>query len=961
MDEKEDKSRYLSIKWKAVIMFSLLLVAINGGLALLGYFQAKQQFAAQRHDLQQHQDRSLKSELEQSYLQMQSFASLVSMLGSNPENKRSFSNQLERVFTSYAPMLELDLGLVSAAFFDKGGVQQFVWQPHAMPDQVSAWVAEVNKTERPLSSVGCADFCQQFVFIPLLVDNRRVGVLMVVRQLSDLVLEFGSDSGDDLALIRPMKSGRAIASEREIAEWDLWVEALSHKSTLMPVIKHAAKRVMFDQTRGDGLQIRVNKKSYELRSVVLDSQFGASEIKLMVITDITSEMERIFEAAWLNFRAGFLGLILSGGFLLLFLWSPMRQLQVLTNNLPLLAKGGFLQVRQQLKPHSGWGPKDEIDLAQETSFKLSYQLEALLVEQEERNEILAKRGLQLTAERDFIAGLLDTAQVVILTLDIGGRLQMLNKYGERILGLRESEMVGTEFISLLEPDGVCADVSQALASLAFGHFEHYSHDSEVVTHAGICRHISWYHARLSDNPMRGDAIILSVGLDITEREDAEKRLIWLADHDPLTELHNRRRFESEFQQILRLSERYKHNGALLFLDLDHFKNINDTSGHQAGDALIRVAAENLKQVVRNTDLLARLGGDEFGIVLPESDLDVAIHIAEKIHDQLGDLLLPVEGYSHRVSVSIGITLFPQDGIDANELMANADLAMYQAKDRGRSCHHVFSINEKAREQLDSRVRWKEKIEQALVENRFVLQYQPIMSIKGQDISHFEVLVRMRELDGSLEYPGRFIPVAEQSGQIHAIDRYVLSSAIKQLGEFQKTSSDIHFSVNFSGKMFSDPDYLPMLKKLLLAHEVDPSHLIFEITETAALSDIASAARLMGEIKALGCKMALDDFGVGFSSFFYLKNLPVDYVKIDGSFIRQLPTSSEDRLFVRALVEVAKGLGKQTIAEFVENDATLYLLEEIGVDYAQGFYVGKPKDEISAVPRFLLDEKPEVGV
>ncbi|MCP3662378.1 MAG: EAL domain-containing protein [Gammaproteobacteria bacterium] len=227
-----------------------------------------------------------------------------------------------------------------------------------------------------------------------------------------------------------------------------------------------------------------------------------------------------------------------------------------------------------------------------------------------------------------------------------------------------------------------------------------------------------------------------------------------------------------------------------------------------------------------------------------------------------------------------------------------------------------------------------------------------MSIKEQDISHFEVLVRMRELDGSLEYPGRFIPVAEQSGQIHAIDRYVLNSAIKQLGELQKTSSDIHFSVNFSGKMFSDPDYLPMLKKLLLTHDVDPSDLIFEITETAALSDIAPAARLMGEIKALGCKMALDDFGVGFSSFFYLKNPPVDYVKIDGSFIRQLPTSSEDRLFVRALVEVAKGLGKQTIAEFVENDATLYLLEEIGVDYAQGFYIGKPEDEITTMPRFL---------
>ena len=432
-----------------------------------------------------------------------------------------------------------------------------------------------------------------------------------------------------------------------------------------------------------------------------------------------------------------------------------------------------------------------------------------------------------------------------------------------------------------------------------------------------------------------------MGLDVTEYKRVEGHLAWLADHDPLTNMFNRRRFSEELEQVLSRAERYRHPGALLFFDLDRFKYINDTSGHQAGDTLLKIVGGMLAQTIRADDITGRLGGDEFAIILPEINADGAIEVAKKVLNQLDQAQLTINNRTHKISASIGIALFPEHGANIHDLLAAADLAMYQAKAMGRNAWYLFSDNDRSRERIHTLVYWKEKIEYSHLHDNFILYLQPIMSVKSKQISHYEVLLRMQDVDGTIRSPADFIPAAEHTGLIHAIDHMVLRKSIAQAAKICQAGFAINFSINLSAHAFNDPELLPILKQQLALHQIDPGNLMFEITETAALEDIPGARALMKEIKELGCGFVLDDFGVGFSSFYYLRELPVDVVKIDGSFIRNLSESSDDLILVKALCSVARGFGKRITAEFVESAEVLSLIEKLDIDYAQGYYIGKP--------------------
>jgi diguanylate cyclase (GGDEF)-like protein len=461
------------------------------------------------------------------------------------------------------------------------------------------------------------------------------------------------------------------------------------------------------------------------------------------------------------------------------------------------------------------------------------------------------------------------------------------------------------------------------------------------------RSISWLHSSLTvptDN-----AVILSVGLDITDKKHSEEQMLWMANHDVLTELYNRRKFNYEFERILVHANRYQHEGMLLFLDLDQFKDINDSCGHKIGDQLLRRVSKSLLSITRSTDLVARLGGDEFAIILPESSLDGAVTLCEKITETLDSLDFSHEQVRYTVSCSIGIIKFPLNDLTVDELVSNADLAMYQAKSKGKNTWHLFTFDDMARVQLQARIRWKQKIEDALTHHRFTLFYQPIMEIQSRTVNHYEVLLRMRDENNQIYLPGAFIQVAEQTGLIHRIDHYVLEQGIAKLAELDKQQKDISLSLNLSGHAIVDPDLTPLLKRLLADYGAPPHHLIFELTETAAVADIPQARELMQEMNKQGCRFSIDDFGTGFSSFRYLRELPVDIVKIDGSFITHITENADDRLFVQALVTVAKGMGKKTVAEFVENAQTLAMIQALGVDYAQGYYIGKPQEQLLSGP------------
>jgi diguanylate cyclase (GGDEF)-like protein len=457
-------------------------------------------------------------------------------------------------------------------------------------------------------------------------------------------------------------------------------------------------------------------------------------------------------------------------------------------------------------------------------------------------------------------------------------------------------------------------------------------DGSIITVQNVARAINW----------QGAPAIQGTIIDITERKRYEEQLAYLANYDPLTDLFNRRRFEEELEEKLAHARRYARKGALLWLDLDQFKEINDSFGHRAGNELLADLAGMLREGLRETDVLARLGGDEFGILLPETDAKQTQVLAARVLEQIRQHAVVIKGERLRVTTSIGVAPFSEKTRAAEDLLAQADIAMFQAKDEGRNRVSVYKQDTDFQALLETRVTWVRRIHEGLDQDRFLLYAQPILDLSGDgQASLYELLLRLRAENGDIIAPGAFLDVAERFGLAQAIDRWVTRHTFKLLREQCRAHPDLRFEVNLSGKSLGDSELLAIIERELASGDIDPGALVWEVTETSAIADFDRANEFIRTLKGLGCQFALDDFGIGFSSFHHLKHLPVDYLKIDGSFIRNLPHDAVDQHLVQAMVQVAKGLGKQTIAEFVENEETLKLLREYDVDYAQGYHIGRP--------------------
>ena len=429
--------------------------------------------------------------------------------------------------------------------------------------------------------------------------------------------------------------------------------------------------------------------------------------------------------------------------------------------------------------------------------------------------------------------------------------------------------------------------------------------------------------------------------DVTRERQTADQLIYLAERDALTGLYNRHRFNEELARMIADAQRHDSRVALLFFDLDDFKYINDTFGHRAGDAmLIRVAGEIAGQVRRN-EIFARLGGDEFAILVPEISDEMLRVLAERITHAIALVRFQFEGQSLRLTSSLGIAVYPDHADNSEDLIARADTAMYQAKDAGKNAWRIYRSDLDTTFQMVKRLSWNDRILHALENNLMDLQFQGGYATDNRALAHFEVLVRMRDKDDPsvLVMPGQFIPMAEKSGKILDIDRWVLRESIQMLAELSGIPA---LAVNISGRSFDEPMLPQYIAEQLKHYGVAPRRLMVELTETSAVSDLHDAQRFIEALHQTGCGVSLDDFGTGFSSFAYLKHLQVDSVKIDGLFIRNLPNESDNQLFVKAIVTVARGLHKTTIAECVEDEETLVMLRNFGVDCVQGYYLEKPR-------------------
>jgi len=441
--------------------------------------------------------------------------------------------------------------------------------------------------------------------------------------------------------------------------------------------------------------------------------------------------------------------------------------------------------------------------------------------------------------------------------------------------------------------------------------------------------------------------------DVTVERKTAEQLVHLAEHDFLTGLFNRRKFEDEMNRQIDVCRRHNTELALVFFDIDDFKYINDAFGHKYGDEVLNKVASDVGVLTRKEELFCRLGGDEFAILLPDACLKSAKLLAERVRAAVSNITLQRDEKRIRITSSIGISIFPRHAVEMEELLVCADIAMYQAKDAGKNTWKVFEKSQEASQQLLKRINWDSQIVDALENDLLDIYYQGVFSSEKKDLFYLEALVRMKvQGENNVILPGQFIPFAERSGKIIEIDRWVLKKVIATLAKNPVLSC---IAVNVSGRSFDDPTLAKFILQTLKKYDVRPQRLLLELTETAAVTDLHDAQRFISAMRACGCKIAIDDFGSGYASFVYLKHLEADVVKIDGLFTHDLVKETDNQLFIKAIVDIAHGLNKKIVAEFVEDASSLEILKALGVDYVQGFYFQTPSEILPWVTDLQIDK------
>ncbi|MCF6250855.1 MAG: EAL domain-containing protein [Methylococcaceae bacterium] len=559
------------------------------------------------------------------------------------------------------------------------------------------------------------------------------------------------------------------------------------------------------------------------------------------------------------------------------------------------------------------------------------------------NDMIAtveQQNRALTVAKDHYRALYDDNPTMVFNVTTDGIILSVNSFGARQLDLTSKELQDRSIFDFIHPD------DQLIAKMLFDSciatpFKIHKYELRKICRDG---RVIWVRetARLINNENQQKNILL-VCEDVTETRILAEKVAYQASHDALTGLVNRTEFDIILHKAVEEAHEKMTEHTLCYLDLDQFKLVNDTSGHMAGDELLRQLGETLRLQIRKGDVLARLGGDEFGILMNNCSLEEAFHACEKLRNLIRGFQFAWENRSFYVGVSIGITSINNCSANAVEILKEADAACYAAKDKGRNRVHVFRPDDEELASRQGEMQWVEKIQYGIDKNHFVLYGQLIVPIStNQEGLHFETLIRFKDKKGKIIPPGAFLPAAERYNMASAIDRWVISHLFEWISKQQDFLDKLSLcSINLSGLSLSDESMLNFITNAFYRYSIPTEKICFEITETVAISSLSNATQFINHLRERGCSFSLDDFGSGLSSFAYLKNLPVDYLKIDGLFVKDILDDQVDLAMVRSINEVGHVMGKKTIAEFVENEQIFNLLKVLGVDYAQGYGIAKP--------------------
>lgn len=534
--------------------------------------------------------------------------------------------------------------------------------------------------------------------------------------------------------------------------------------------------------------------------------------------------------------------------------------------------------------------------------------------------------------------LLDDLQSVVIKLDKDLNIKFLNRTWESVMGYTLAESLEHPFEIYISDEHrssfprIKNKLREALQK------KHTKCEMELCLVSKDGQPI-WTQLKVISSTSIDSSINLTICLDdITERIQTQKQLEHLAMHDSLTGLFNRHYFESTLEQLAADASRSHRSHGLVYIDLDYFKVINDTFGHQRGDEVLQEIATLLKDRIRHSDILCRLGGDEFAVLLHDVSDTNMLSFAKEIQLTIGNCTFQLQGQSIHLGSSIGLASINGNLPRYEEYLMQADIALYVAKGRGRNLIHLYDPEDQENEHMRSNINWSQKIRDAINEDRLELHFQPVMNVKENEISYYEALIRYRSKEGKIIGPGEFIPALENTGEMQMLDHRIIEIAARTMRKYPQLH---HIAVNLSAQAFKDENLVPIIVENLKKYDITANRLTFELTESASLFNLNVTQRVIAELHTLGCKFSVDDFGSGFSSFSYLKQLPADYIKLDGSFIMNLDRDPVDQALVRSIIPVIQALGKKAVAEYVENEAILEILKQMGVDYVQGYHIGRP--------------------
>ncbi|WDE11453.1 bifunctional diguanylate cyclase/phosphodiesterase [Thalassomonas haliotis] len=575
-----------------------------------------------------------------------------------------------------------------------------------------------------------------------------------------------------------------------------------------------------------------------------------------------------------------------------------------------------------------------------------------------RDKMLRHQADEYKHQELHTRAILSSIADAVITLDVDGRVDYMNIVAEKLTGWSFQQALGLPWKNVLsvidkkeplrsEPVRHCLQQGQAPD---LGEYE-----LELQPKSGANLAIELSMAPICDQHSETLGVV-AIFRDVTNARQLAQQINWQASHDTLTALLNRRAFDDKLAEMVKTVRHQDGCHALLYLDLDRFKIVNDTCGHAAGDELLKQIARLLASNIRANDLLARLGGDEFGIQLLDCPAKAAANIANMIRIAIQQFRFSWGEKIFNIGVSIGVVEVTPRCKSAEDILCKADAACYAAKKSGRDQVHFYRSENCAAVYHQGEMEWFPRIQQALAEDRFTLYAQKIVPLADMKQSkHFEVLVRMLDADAKLIPPGEFIPAAERFGLMPKIDQWVICHVFKLIASERArlNGQGYHFAINLSGCTLSDEQCLAFIKEQLAYFNIPPGMISFEITETAAISNLSSVNHFIRNLQQSGCRLSLDDFGSGLSSFAYLKNLPVDFLKIDGLFVKNMAVDAIDRAMVKSINEIGHVMQLKTIAEFVENDAIIASLEEIGVDYLQGYGIAPPQPLTDANGRLQL--------